>query len=161
MTGRRATSLSLCTILIALAASSSAQTSAPHPHQNASSLQQELIDLQKSFIAARERGDAAYVTNALADDFTSIETNGSTSDKSDVVRDTGPSDSPASPPILYGFKVVQLSDGNAVVTYCAVFPNNQLDKYQHVSDAWVKKTNGWKLKFEQRTLNLWSAHDID
>lgn len=161
MIGRCLAGLSICTLFVLSVASSSGQTSYAQSQRNSTSLQQELIDLQRSFVAARERGDADYVTNALADDFTSIQTNGSTEDKTDFVRDVGPSDQPASPPILYDFKVVQLNDGTALVTYCAVFPGNQLDKYQHVSDAWVKKTNGWKLKFEQSTLNLWSAHDVD
>jgi hypothetical protein len=48
-----------------------------------------------------------------------------------------------------------------VVTYKAVFPGSELDKYQHLSDSWVKQNGQWKLKFQQSTLNLWSAHDLD
>ena len=161
MIERYAASLWMCTLTVVLVASSSGQTSGPQSQRNSASLQQELIDLQRSFVSAKEHGDAEYVRNALADDFTSIATNGSTENKTDFVRDIGPSDQPASPPILYDFKVLQLNEGTVVLTYCVVFPDDRLDKYRHVSDAWVKQADGWKLKFEQSTLNLWSAHDLD
>lgn len=161
MIRRCAAGLSICTVIVLLVISSSGQTSNPGSQRNSNSLQQELIDLQKSFLAARERGDADYVTKALADDFASIQTNGSTGDKADFVHDIAPPDQPASPPIFYDFKALQLNVGTVVVTYCAVFPDDRLDKYRRVSDAWTKQSNGWKLKFEQSTLILWSAHDVD
>jgi hypothetical protein len=154
-------SLLICAVPVLFVASVSGQTPDRRSQQNVPSIQQELIDLQRSFVNSKERGDTDYLRNALADDFMSIETNGSTKDKSDFVGDIGPSEQLGPPPILYDFKVVQLNEATIVVTYCAVFPGNQLEKYQHVSDAWVKQANGWKLKFEQSTLNLWSAHDID
>jgi len=124
-------------------------------------ISQEMIDLQKAFVDAEERGDAEYVKNALADDFTLIETNGGMSEKDDFVRDTKPSERPGPPPILYDFKVIELDEGCAVVTYQAVFPDSKLERYQHLSDTWVKQNGKWKLKFQQSTLNLWSAHDLD
>ena len=126
-----------------------------------SSIQQELIDLQKAFVDAQERGDAEYVKNALADDFTQIETNGDSSGKNDFLKDVHPPERPGPSPILYEFKVMELDEGCAVVTYKAVFAGNQLERYQHVSDTWVKQDGKWKLKFQQSTLNLWSAHDLD
>lgn len=128
---------------------------------NASSAQQQMIDLQKQFIAAQERGDAEYVKNALADDFVSIETNGNVTEKVDFVRDIHPPERPTTPPTLYEFKVIEVDSNCAVVTYEAVYPGNQLEKYQRLSDTWVKEGNRWKLKFQQSTLNLWSAHDLD
>jgi hypothetical protein len=126
-----------------------------------SSIQHQLIDLQKAFVAAQERGDADYVKNALADDFTQIETNGDTSGKKEFVKDIHPEERPGPSPILYDFKVIELDEGCAVVTYKAVFTGNQLERYQHVSDTWVKQDGAWKLRFQQSTLNLWSAHDLD
>ncbi|MGA8492418.1 MAG: nuclear transport factor 2 family protein [Terriglobales bacterium] len=128
---------------------------------NLSSLQQELISAQKAFQDAQERGDAEYVKNAVADDFLSIETNGNTSGKKEFVRDIHPPEHPEPSPFLYDFDVVQLDNSCVVVTYKAVFPGNQLEKYQHLSDTWVKQDGQWKLKLQQSTLNLWSAHDLD
>jgi hypothetical protein len=128
---------------------------------NLTSLQQELISTQKAFQSAQQRGDAEYVKNAVADDFLSIEANGNSSGKKELVGEIHPPERPEPSPILYDFNVIQLGDGCAVVTYNAVFPGSQLEKYQHVSDTWVKQGGEWKLKFQQSTLNLWSAHDLD
>jgi hypothetical protein len=132
-----------------------------HSEADRTSLKQELIDLQKAFVNANERGDADYVRNALAEDFVLIQTNGNTSDKVDFTRDIHPVEQPGSAPILYDFKVLRVDESCAIVIYKAVFPDEQLDKYQHLSDVWVKQGKGWKLKLEQSTLNLWSAHDLD
>ncbi|HTZ95252.1 MAG TPA: nuclear transport factor 2 family protein [Terriglobales bacterium] len=129
--------------------------------QPASSIRQEVIDLQKAFRDAEERGDTEYVKNALADDFTSIETNGGSSGKNEYVRDIHPPERPGPSPILYDFKVIELDQGCVVVTYNAVFPGSQLERYQHLSNTWVKRDGKWRLKFQQSTLNLWSAHDLD
>jgi hypothetical protein len=142
----------------AVAAESGDETAQP---SNASSFAQKLIDLQKELVSAQERGDAAYVRNALADDFTAIETNGGTTDKADLVRDLHPTNRPQRAAILYQFEVLQLDENCAVVTYNAVFPGKELDRYQHLSDTWVKQGQEWTLKFQQSTLNLWSAHDLD
>ena len=128
---------------------------------NVSSVQQELITAQKAFLDAQERGDVEYVKNAVADDFLSVETNGNSAGKTEFVRDIHPPEHQRPAPILYDFNVVQLDDGCAVVTYKAVFPGSQLERYQHLSDAWVKRSGQWRLKFQQSTLNLWSAHDVD
>jgi hypothetical protein len=123
-----------------------------------SSPRQDFVALQKAFIAAQERGDAEYVKNAVADDFTGIESNGGTTDRAEFIR-VGQGDKPGQSPILYDFRVIQLAEGCAVVTYNAVFPGNQRDRYQHMSDTWVNEDGHWKLKFQQSTLNLWSALD--
>ena len=132
------------------------------PQQSSlSAFQQELIHTQRAFQDALERGDAEYVRNAVADDFISVETNGNSTGKKEFVRDIHPSEHPEPSPILYEFNVVQLDEDCAVVTYKAVFPGSQLENYQHLSDTWVKQAGQWKLKFQQSTLNLWSAHDLD
>jgi len=157
MPGRISTSF-ICTIVLQAL---SAQAALGVGRQSGSSIQQEIIDLQKAFVAAQERGDADYVKNALADDFVQIETNGDSSGPKDLLKGIQPSQRSSPSPILYDFKVVELDQGCAVVTYNAVFAGNQLERYQHLSDTWVKQDGKWKLKFQQSTLNLWSAHDLD
>ena len=123
-----------------------------------SSLHQDFVALQKAFVAAQERGDAQYVKNAVADDFIGIEKNGDTTERAEFIRvDQG--EKPSQPPILYDFRVIQLDEDCAVVTYNVVFLANQRDRYQHISDTWVNQDGHWKLKFQQSTLNIWSAHD--
>jgi len=140
-------------ILLAARGNASPQPDASAPHQ-------DFVALQKAFIAAQERGDADYVKNAVAEDFTGIETNGDITDRAEFVRVERP-EKPEPSPILYDFHVIQLDEDCVVVTYRAVFPGSQLDRYQHVSDTWVNQDDHWKLKFQQSTLNLWSAHDLD
>jgi len=133
----------------------------PASAQQPTASQQELINLQKSLQDALHRGDAAYVRNAVSPDFVSIEGDGGSTEAADFLRDIKPPKNPEPSPILYEFKVVQLDDECAVVTYNAVFPGSHLERYQHLSDTWVKQGGQWKLKFQQSTLNLWSAHDLD
>ena len=124
-----------------------------------SSPRQDFVALQRAFIAAQERGDAEYVKNAVADDFTGIESNGDPTDRAEFIR-VGQGEKPGQSPILYGFRVIHLDENSAVVTYNAVLPANQIDRYRHMSDTWVNEDGHWKLKFQQSTLNLWSAHDF-
>jgi len=162
MPDRRMTALSFLAIALLWVWPVAAEThDAAAQQANTSSFQQELIKVQKALLDAQERGDAEYVKNAVADDFVAIETNGGTTDKSDFMRDIHPSKPAKSSAILYQFEVLQLDESCAVVTYNAVFPYEQLDRYQHLSDSWVKQGGQWKLKFQQSTLNLWSAHDLD
>jgi hypothetical protein len=158
---RATTAFVLCLFLMTSVVARAGETSNGAPQSNVSSLQQELIGTQKAFQAAQERGDAEYIKNAVADDFLSIETTGNSSGKKEFVRDIHPPEHAEPSPIFYDFNVVQLDEGCAVVTYNAVFPGSALDKYQHLSDSWVKQNGQWKLKFQQSTLNLWSAHDLD
>jgi len=162
MQGGRMTELSLLAISLLWVWPVAAETHDEAAQQsNTSSFQQELIKVQKALLDAQERGDAEYVKNAVADDFIAIEPNGGTTDKSDLVRDIHPSGRARSSAILYQFEVLQLDESCAVVTYNAVFPYEQLDRYQRLSDSWVRQGGEWKLKFQQSTLNLWSAHDLD
>jgi hypothetical protein len=122
--------------------------------------QQQLIDTQKAFLEAFRRGDAAYVNNAVAGDFELIAPNGDMGDRSEVVAYVqAPKDNKEPEPILYDFKVVPLSDSAAIVSYNAVFPGSN-HRYQHLSNTWVKEGSQWKLKFQQSTVNLWSADDL-
>jgi len=123
--------------------------------------QQQLIDTQKAFLDAFRRGDAGYVKNAVANDFAMIGPNGDMGNRSEVVEDIHPpkDESKEPQPILYDFRVFQLSDSAAIVTYNGVFPGSN-HRYQHMSSTWVKDGDQWKLKFQQSTINLWSADDL-
>ena len=123
-----------------------------------SSPRQDFVALQKAFIAARERGDAEYVKNAVADDFTGIESNGDITERAAFIR-VGQGEKPGQSPMLYDFRVIRLDEDCAVVIYNIDFVADQKDRYQHMSDTWVNEDGHWKLKFQQSTLNLWSALD--
>jgi hypothetical protein len=150
----------------ALSLAAFAGTDTPQQAPAASGVQQELINAQKAFLDALERGDAAYVKNAVADDFMGIETNGDSAGKRELVQAAQPhkpanSQTAESKPFLYDFKVVQLDSDCGVVTYNSVEHGAPIDRYQHQSFTWVKDAGQWKLKFQQATVNLWSAHDLD
>ena len=130
------------------------------PPQSAASFRRELMNTQQAFLDAIDRGDRDYVRNTVADDFMLIETNGDSSGKSELVRGVKP-EKPGPKPILYDFNVVELDQDCAVVTYKAVFHGTPIDRYQHLSYTWVRQAGQWKLKFQQATVNLWSAHDLD
>jgi hypothetical protein len=159
---RRMTTVSICLALLLSVVERAAEANSMTPrHSNVSSFEQELINIQKAFYDAQERGDTEYVKNAMSDDFMSIETNGNSTGKEEFVRGVHPPEHPGPSPILYDFNVVKLDEDCAIVTYQAVFPGSQLEHYQHLSDIWGKQAGQWKLKFQQSTLNLWSAHDLD
>lgn len=151
----------LAMIMTAAALAAEAPVNVPQQASTASAFQQELINTEKAFLDAMERGDAAYVKNAVADDFMVIETNGDASGKAELVHGVKPPEKPGPKPFLYQWHVVQLDSDCAVVTYNAVLHGAPIDRYQHLSDTWVKQDGQWKLKFEQTTVNLWSAHDLD
>lgn len=154
------TTIICVTVLFTSSAFAAAVPSKSSQQADGSSPRQDFVALQKAFIAAQKRGDAEYVKNAVADDFTGIESNGDTTARAEFIR-VGQGEKPGQSPILYDFRVIQLDEDCAVVTYNAVFPANQIDLYQHISDTWVNEAGHWKLKFQQSTLNLWSAHDLD
>jgi hypothetical protein len=153
------TTIMCVTVLLTSSAFSAGGHGKSSQPEDASSPRQDFVALQKSFIAAQERGDGEYVKNAVADDFTGIESNGEPTSRSEFIS-VGRGEKPGQSPILYDFKVIPLDENSAVVTYNAVLPANQNDRYQHMSDTWVNENGHWKLKFQQSTLNLWSAHDF-
>jgi hypothetical protein len=159
---RRMIGFSFCLSLLLSLLGRAGEARRDTPQQaNLSSVQQELIGVQKAFMDAQERGDAQYVKNAVADDFILIEADGNNTGKADFVGDVHPPEHPGPSPILYDFNVVQLNEDCIVVAFKAVFPGRRLERYQHLSSTWVKEAGQWKLKFQQSTLNLWSAHDLD
>ena len=149
----------ICVTVLLTSSAFEAAARGKSSQRDGSSPGQDFVALQRAFIAAQERGDAEYVKNAVADDFTGIESNGDLTDRAEFIR-VGQGEKPGQSPMLYGFRVIQLDENSAVVTYNTVLPSNQIDRYQHMSDTWVNEGGHWKLKFQQSTLNLWSAHDF-
>lgn len=161
----------LCLFLIFCAALSSGQTASGIPQSAIDAVhvppakltpfEQQLLNTEKALLDAIQRGDTAYVSAAVADNFVVITANGDPGGKGEVVeRAAPPSDrKPRAEPIFYDFRVVALADNAAVVTYNVVFPTH-IERYQHLSDTWIREGSQWKLKFRQTTLNLWSAHDL-
>ncbi len=121
--------------------------------------QQELLDNHKTFLDAIQRGDSVTVAKAVANDFVVISANGDSGGKGEIVEAASSHREGKEAPIYYDFQVVQLAENAGVVTYNVVFPAH-IERYQHLSDTWVKENGEWKLKFQQTTLNLWSAHDL-
>jgi len=156
----RKTSTTIICITVLLTSSAFAADPGLKSNQDAdaSSPHQDFVALQKTFIAAQERGDAEYVKNAVSEGFTGIESNGDITERAAFIQ-VGQGEKPGQAPILYDFKVIQLDEGCAVVIYNAVLPASPRERYQHLSDTWVNEDGHWKLKFQQTTLNLWSAHD--
>ncbi len=152
-----------CAAVMLTAVAVAAETSANTAQQSSttSAFEQEMINTEKAFLDAIERGDAEYVKNTVADDFMVIGTNGDASGKAELVNYVRPSQKPEPKPFLYQWHVVELDPDCAVVTYNAVIHGAPIDRYQHLSDTWVKQNGQWKLKFQQTTVNLWSAHDLD
>jgi len=155
------TALTLTFCLQSFAAQPAANVPATSDSSAMTPFQQQLVDTQKAFLEALRRGDAGYVGNAIAKDFQLIAPNGDMADRSEILGFVHPpKDNQKEPePILYDFKVVQLSDSAAIVTYNGVFPGDN-HRYQHLSNTWVKDGDQWKLKFQQSTINLWSADDL-
>ena len=155
---KKVTTAIAVTVLVMSSAFAAGALGKSNQQADGPSLHQDFIALQKAFISAQERGDAEYVKNAVADDFIGIEKNGDTTGRAEFIR-LEKSEKPGQPPILYDFRVIQLDQDCTVVTYNVVFPADQTDRYQHISDTWVNRDTHWKLKFQQSTLNIWSAHD--
>jgi hypothetical protein len=154
-------SVPLLIVSIALPAFSRGVPQAPQAQANPhSALEQTLISAEKSLVDAFQRGDLAYLRNAIDDGFYAIATSGDSYGKADLLDSFHPGRAESKEkPIFYFFQVVPLNDGAAVVTYDAVFPG-QRPRYQHLSNTWVKQGEQWKLKFQQSTPNLWSANDF-
>ena len=154
------TGLALIVPIHLLAAQPADSVPSPAFSPAATPFQQQLIDTQKAFLDAMRRGDAAYVSKAVANDFELIAPNGDVADRSEVLEYVRPSKDNKEPePILYDFRVLQLSDSAAVVTYNGVFPGSN-HRYMRMSNTWVKEGDQWRLKFQQSTINLFSADDF-
>jgi hypothetical protein len=123
-----------------------------------SPFEQELMNNQNRYVQAFADKDAAYVNQAIADDFKGIGTNGDFYDKGELV---GASQWGLSKDVrAYDVQVVRLTDDSAVVTYNLIVPGAR-PRYRHMSDTWARDNGKWRLKSQQVTANLWSATDFD
>ena len=149
----RTTSLLFAILIISSAASS--QTSAANA---SSAFDQQLVANQKQFLQALIDKNATQLNQSISDDFKGIQTNGDFYSRREVLssdQDNLPKDT-----LSYGFRVVQVDENCAVVSYNLVVPNER-PRYRHMADTWTKVDSQWKLKFRQITPNLWSAKDFD
>lgn len=147
----RITSLLFAVLLLASAAFS--QTSA-----SPSGFDQQLVANQKQFLQALIDKNAAQLSQSISDDFKGIQTNGDFYERRQVLsadQDNLPKDT-----VSYGFRVVQVDENCAVVSYNLIVPGEH-PRYRHMADTWTKVGTEWKLKFRQITPNLWSAKDFD
>jgi hypothetical protein len=123
-----------------------------------SPFEQELVNNHNQFMQALADKNSAYVNQTVASDFKGISINGDSYDRDEVldgVHEGQPKDQR-----IYDLQVVRLDDGCAIVTYNLIVPGAS-PRYRHMSDTWVRDNGKWKLKFQQATINLWSAMDFD
>jgi len=134
------------------------QPSKPMSPLPLSPFEQELVSNQNKFAQALAEKNVAYMSQAVADDFRGIGTNGDFYDKDELV---GAAHEGVPKGLrVYDVQVVRLNDDSAVVTYNLIIPGAR-PRYRHMSDTWAKDGGKWKLKFQQTTTNLWSATDFD
>ncbi len=144
--------LSAVLITVSLAFAQTPQSKSLSPFE------QELVNNQNQFMQAIADKNVSYVNQAVAGDFRGIGNNGDYYDRDEVVdaaRGGVPKDQR-----MYEIVVVRISDDCAVVSYNLVVPGSRI-RYRHMSDTWAKDGARWKLKFQQITINLWSATDFD
>ncbi len=144
----------LCAVMISvsLVFAQTPQSKSPSPFE------QEVLNNQNQFQQALADKNVTYVNQTVADDFRGIATNGDFYDRDELVGSAHeglPKDQR-----VYDVSVVRLTENSAVVTYNLIIPAGR-PRYRHMSDTWAKDGSKWKLKFEQVTINLWSATDFD
>jgi hypothetical protein len=120
-----------------------------------SPFEQELLNNENQFVRALAEKNVPYVNQSVARDFRGIGTNGDFYERDELVHEGLPKDVR-----IYDVQVVRLDDGCAVVTYNLIVPGSR-PRYRHMSDTWAKEGGKWTLRFEQATINLWSAMDVD
>jgi hypothetical protein len=123
------------------------------------SLEQDLVNQEKSLIAAKKKDDGAFFKRTVTSDFAMVGIDGQLLEGEEAVGNLGDSDLAELNP--YDMKVVIAGDATAVVTYDAiVIEKPQEDqgpppRYQHFSSVWVKQGALWKLSFQQATATHW------
>lgn len=120
--------------------------------------EQELVSNENKFMQAIADKDVAYVNQAVAEDFKGIANNGDYYDRDELVESTHGGLPKGQR--MYEIVVVPLNEDCAVVSYNLVVPGSRI-RYRHMSDTWTKDDGKWKLKFQQMTINLFSATDFD
>jgi len=118
-----------------------------------SELEQELISYEKSMPEAQKKRDLDFYKRTLADDFVAVGTDAKLHPRSEILEDLRAAELLEYRP--YNIQVVQLNEGAAVVTYDVIIQmakyDGEIPRYQHISSIWVKRADGWKLRFQQAT----------
>jgi len=137
-----------CSLAASLFAQAPAPTKPPTPEE------QSLISAEKSFIDAAKKGDAAFFKRTFTDDFTCVAFDGELASRQEMIDALSSGGLDLMP---YNIKVVDVSDGVAIVTYDVVLrvpptaDQGPPPRYQHFSTVWVKQADAWKMKFQQMT----------
>jgi hypothetical protein len=118
-----------------------------------SSLATQLIALEKSLPEAEKRHDREFYKRTLTDDYISVDTDGKSHGRDEILGDLPSSELAEFRP--YNMRVVPLNDNAAIVTYDVIIVTTHYDddtpRYQHISSIWVKQGEQWRLKFQQAT----------
>jgi len=115
-----------------------------------------LIQLQRDWIARESKGGAAVLSPLLAPDFAGVDVDGKLYSYDDALG-LYEGDNLQ----VYDFKLVNINDSTAVVTYDLIVQTPPAEdqgpppKYQHVSSVWTRQGGRWRLKFQQATARHW------
>jgi len=144
-----------------MAAVAAAMTKAPAQAGTATTslrpLQQAMIANENAFIVATNKHDKDYFKRTLTGDYSLVGYDGQLHDREEIESDL----SSGVDLMPYNMKVVEISEGTAIVTYDVVFrvpaaeDQGPPPRYQHWSSVWVKQGDAWKLKFQQTTPTHW------
>ena len=114
--------------------------------------------LEKSYVEAAKKGDAAFFKRTLADDFSYVGFDGQLSDRQQMIDERSDPGFEVQP---YNKKVVAAGENVAIVTYDVVLhvppvqDQGPPPRYQHFSTVWVKQGDSWKMKFQQMSVSHW------
>jgi hypothetical protein len=123
-----------------------------------SPLEQTMIVNEKGYIAAAKKGDAEFFQLTLTEDYSQVGIDGQLHDRQEVLGEMSSGGAELTP---YSFKVVELGQGAAIITYDLIVrvppeeDQGPPPRYQHFSSVWVKQGDAWKLKFQQTTPTHW------
>ncbi|HWZ83161.1 MAG TPA: nuclear transport factor 2 family protein [Terriglobales bacterium] len=155
----RAFSLLLSAVLMSALAVAQTPPAKPMPSsKELSPFEQELVSNQNQFMQAMADKNVTYVSQSVAQDFRGVGNNGDYYDRDEVVD--GAHGGTPKGQRMYDLVVVPVGADCAVVSYNLVVPGSRI-RYRHMSDTWAKDNGKWKLKFQQLTINLFSATDFD
>ena len=139
-----------------LAVTALAQPNAPA--KPLSPFEQTLVNNEKSYIEAVQKGDTAFFKRTLSDDFSIVSFDGQLSDRQEMLDQFGEGGLDLMP---YDMKVVGMGENAGIVTYDVVVrvpPSEDQGpppRYQHFSTVWVKQEGAWKMKFQQMSISHW------
>ena len=131
---------------------------APAQTTSLSPLEQAMIANEKAFIVATKERNKDYFKRTLTSDYSLVGSDGQLHDREEIESDLSSGGLDLMP---YNMKVVEISEGTAIVTYDVVFrvpaaeDQGPPPRYQHWSSVWVKQGDAWKLKFQQTTPTHW------